>query len=260
MSLRSLYQNRPIRADFVITTAYLGCKVQLHVLVVHPGQRPKVGDRQSGRSTGGSLIFQGRYGNCEGLTGILKPGGKRSSGEATKPTAWIHWVTETETMGNFAGSLSQVEIEQGSLTPNYDRTVRTRMKRSPRMKLFSPKLRTWFRQWNVQTLYEPGKLAQLAAEMRRYRLEILGISEVRWINKCLRMILNIRWPEVISNEQLWGRAHQSRIHENIKRRKWKWIGHTLRKPENSITRSALEWNPQGFRRKGRPSNAGGGVC
>ena len=50
--LSSLYQNRPIRADFVITTAYLGCKVQLHVLFVHPGQHPKVGHRQSGRSTG----------------------------------------------------------------------------------------------------------------------------------------------------------------------------------------------------------------
>ena len=143
-------------------------------------------------------------------------------------------------MENFVGSLSLVEIEQGSLTPNYDRKVRTRMKRSPRMKLFSSKLRTRIGQWNVRTLYEPGKLAQLAAEMRRYRLEILGVIEARWINKCLRMILNIRWPEVISNEELWGRTHQSRIEASIKRRKWKWIGHT---PENNITRSALEWNP-----------------
>ena len=38
-----------------------------------------------------------------------------------------------------------------------------------------------------------------------------------FINKCLRMILNIRWPEVISNEELWGRTHQSRIEESIKR-------------------------------------------
>ena len=48
------------------------------------------------------------------------------------------------------------------------------------MKLFSPKLRTWIGQWNVRTLYESGKLAQLAAEIRRYRLEILGVSEARW--------------------------------------------------------------------------------
>ena len=60
------------------------------------------------------------------------------------------------------------------------------------------------------------------------------------------------WPEAISNEGLWGRTHQSRIEESIKRRKWKWIGHTLRKPENNITHSALEGNAQGFRRRGRP--------
>ena len=74
----------------------------------------------------------------------------------------------------------------------------------------------------------------------------------KFINQCLKMILIIRWPQVISNEELWGRTHQTRIEERIKRRKWKWIGHTLRKPENNITRSALEWNPQGFRRRGRP--------
>jgi len=83
-------------------------------------------------------------------------------------------------MENFAGSLLPVEIEQGSLKPNYDHKVRTRMRRSPRMKLFSPKFRTWIGQWNVRTLYESGKVALLATEMRRYRLEILGVSEVRW--------------------------------------------------------------------------------
>ena len=76
-----------------------------------------------------------------------------------------------------------------------------------------------------------------------------------FINKCLRRILNIRWPEVISNEDLWERTQQCRIEESIKRRKWKWIGHTLRKPESNITRSALEWNPQGSRRRGRPKQS-----
>jgi hypothetical protein len=34
-------------------------------------------------------------------------------------------------------------------------------------------------------------------------------------------------------------------------RKWKWIGHTLRRDQN-ITREGLDWNPQGEQRKGRP--------
>ena len=34
--------------------------------------------------------------------------------------------------------------------------------------------------WNVRTMYETGKLAQVTHEMRRYNLHILGISECRW--------------------------------------------------------------------------------
>lgn len=37
----------------------------------------------------------------------------------------------------------------------------------------------------------------------------------------------------------------------IKKRKWKWIGHTIRKDCDSVERQALFWNPQGNRRRGR---------
>jgi hypothetical protein len=36
------------------------------------------------------------------------------------------------------------------------------------------------------------------------------------------------------------------IHIQIKERRWKWTGHTVRS-ENSIAREALRWNPQGKR-------------
>ena len=32
--------------------------------------------------------------------------------------------------------------------------------------------------WNVRTMYELGRMAQVIAEMKRYKLDILGIS--RW--------------------------------------------------------------------------------
>ena len=73
-------------------------------------------------------------------------------------------------------------------------------------------------------------------------------------NNCLRRITNIRWPEKISNTDLWERTNQIPIEQEIRKRKWRWIGHTLRKPVNSITRQALQWNPQGKRRVGRPRN------
>ena len=71
-------------------------------------------------------------------------------------------------------------------------------------------------------------------------------------NRCLRNILNIRWPEIISNKNLWEETRQIPVEIEIKKRKWSWIGHTLRKPASNTTRQALEWNPQGKRKVGRP--------
>ncbi|VDP05685.1 unnamed protein product, partial [Schistosoma margrebowiei] len=61
------------------------------------------------------------------------------------------------------------------------------------------------------------------------------------INSCLRKILNIHWPDTISNNLLWERTNQLPA-EKIRNRRWKWIGHTLRKSSNCITRQALTWN------------------
>nr|KAG5688556.1 hypothetical protein BaRGS_010191 [Batillaria attramentaria] len=74
-----------------------------------------------------------------------------------------------------------------------------------------------------------------------------------FLNTCLRRIFNIRWPEKIRNEELWERAGQEPAAKQILRRKWGWIGHTLRKPASSTTRQALTWNPQGKRKRGPAS-------
>ena len=73
-----------------------------------------------------------------------------------------------------------------------------------------------------------------------------------FVNTCLRKILRIRWPETIRNEDLWERTGQNPLAKEIGRRKWRWLGHTLRKPIGSITRQSLTWNPQGTRKRGRP--------
>jgi len=76
-----------------------------------------------------------------------------------------------------------------------------------------------------------------------------------FINTCLRRIFHIRWPEKIRNAELWQRAGQEPVESQILKRKWGWIGHTLRKPKSSVTRQALQWNPQGKRSRGRPKNS-----
>ena len=58
----------------------------------------------------------------------------------------------------------------------------------------------------------------------------------RFINYCLRKIMNIRWFDKVRNEDLWQRANQDPVYTQIKKRKWAWIGHTLKKPPSSITR------------------------
>nr|KAG5690574.1 hypothetical protein BaRGS_009236 [Batillaria attramentaria] len=73
-----------------------------------------------------------------------------------------------------------------------------------------------------------------------------------FINRCLRNILNIRYPLVITNQDLWERTRQIPIEQEIKKRKWGWIGHTLRKSTSNVTRQSLDWNPQGKRKVGRP--------
>ncbi|VDP38288.1 unnamed protein product [Schistosoma margrebowiei] len=75
-----------------------------------------------------------------------------------------------------------------------------------------------------------------------------------FINSCLRKILNIHWPDTISNSLLWERTNQLPAEEEIRKRRWKWIGHTLRKSSNCITRQALNWNPEGKQKRGRPKN------
>jgi hypothetical protein len=73
-----------------------------------------------------------------------------------------------------------------------------------------------------------------------------------FINRCLRKILRIRWPETITNQELWERTGQKPLDRQMKKRKWSWIGHTLRKPPGITEKNALDWNPQGKRRRGRP--------
>jgi hypothetical protein len=41
----------------------------------------------------------------------------------------------------------------------------------------------------------------------------------------------------------------------IRKRKFRWIGHTLKKDDEQTSKVALQWNPQGNRGSGRPRNS-----
>ena len=48
----------------------------------------------------------------------------------------------------------------------------------PTSSLATPKHTLRVGAWNVRTMYETGKTAQVFKEMERYRLNILGLSEI----------------------------------------------------------------------------------
>ena len=88
----------------------------------------------------------------------------------------------------------------------------------------------------------------------------LVTSEIRrkiqiFVNRCLRYILRIWWPHIISNKVLWRVTDQEDINLEIIKRKFKWIGHTLRKEDGEISKAALLWNPQGSRKRGGLKNS-----
>ena len=51
---------------------------------------------------------------------------------------------------------------------------------SPNSSLANPKTKVKVGCWNVRTMFSVGKTAQITAEMTRYGIGILGISECRW--------------------------------------------------------------------------------
>ena len=52
--------------------------------------------------------------------------------------------------------------------------------------------------------------------------------------KRIRYILRMWWPNIISNKDLWKVTGQEDINVEIKKRKFRWIGHTLRKEDGEI--------------------------
>jgi len=59
---------------------------------------------------------------------------------------------------------------------------------------------------------------------------------------------------MITNEELQRITHQQSIENQIKRRNWNWIEQTLCNETEITEKTALDWNPQGYRRRGRPKS------
>jgi hypothetical protein len=62
------------------------------------------------------------------------------------------------------------------------------------------------------------------------------------------------WPRTTSNKDLWKTTGQKDANLEIRKRKFGWIGHMRRRDDGEIPKAALQWNPQGSRKRGRQKN------
>ena len=49
---------------------------------------------------------------------------------------------------------------------------------------------------------------------------------------------------IISNKDLWRATGQEDINKKLGKRKFRWIGHTLRKEDGEVPKAAVLWNPK----------------
>ncbi|VDO57151.1 unnamed protein product [Schistosoma margrebowiei] len=101
---------------------------------------------------------------------------------------------------------------------------------------------------NQVTIFNTNIKTVLLYGAETWRTTTTIIKKVQvFINSCLSKILNVRWPDTISNSLLWERTDKFPAGEKISKRRWKWIGHKLRKSSNRTTKQALTSNPKGKR-------------
>ena len=108
---------------------------------------------------------------------IHPPPWRFGAGPTTQPSK-KHPVTETSTTRNQAtrlGTEGSSTEESMTFSGESQRTEAT----APTT-LLSTRKTINIGTWNVQTMYQTGKAAQIAKEMNNYKLSILGISETRW--------------------------------------------------------------------------------
>lgn len=72
-----------------------------------------------------------------------------------------------------------------------------------------------------------------------------------FLHRCLRRLLKIYWPMKVTNEEVRRRARTCTISKQIRRRRWRWIGHMLRMDHQKNPCIALTWEPEGKRSRGR---------
>ena len=125
------------------------------------------------------MLAQASNSSRRGTTSNKKPGpfGKAGRGVSTLTSEKL-FATEAFTAAQETPVLGEEgPAPAGSMTCG----GQSRKDASVPTTLLSTKKKTTIATWNVRTMYEAGKAAQVSAEMRRYNIALLGLGETRWL-------------------------------------------------------------------------------
>ena len=64
--------------------------------------------------------------------------------------------------------------------------------------------------------------------------------------------MKIFWLNKISNKDLHNITNTKDMETLLIQKRWRWLGHVLRKPSEDMTKVALRWTPEAKRKRGRP--------
>ena len=68
----------------------------------------------------------------------------------------------------------------------------------------------------------------------------------------MRKIMKIFRSNKISNKDLHDITNTKDMETLLIQKRWRWLGHVLRKPSEDMTKVALRWTPERNRKRGRP--------
>ncbi|KAL9956580.1 hypothetical protein ACROYT_G038074 [Oculina patagonica] len=101
--------------------------------------------------------------------------------------------------------------------------------------------------WFEIRIFKSNVIAVLLYKCETWRMNKRDEAKLdTFLHKCVRRIFRIYWLMRVSNEEV------GTISEQIKRRRWRWIGHVLRMDHQQNPRIALTLPPEGKRSRGRP--------
>ena len=117
-------------------------------------------------------------------------------------------------------------------------------------------LRSVWRSANYSTktklrIYQSSVLSTPLYDSECWRMTEHDLSRLASFHTAsLRKILRIFWLRKISNDELLKQTKQEGIRTLVTRRRWRWVGHVMRKGNNNIAKIAMRWTPEGTRSRG----------